>query len=208
MKVVEKSIKELVEYAGNPRLNEKAIGPVMESIRAFGFKQPIVIDRHNVIIAGHTRYCAAVSLGLEMVPCVVADDLTEDEVRAYRIADNRTNEFASWDNRLLDLELQSFDAGLLDNTLFAESMSKMLDLENWKIPDVPGYQTLEETAFQTEHGNSVKDSIAGNGMAGIPKGVSYKEKFGVVVDCENEVEQRVVFELVHTAGYKARIVSI
>lgn len=97
-------------YPGNPRINDKAIGPVAASIKEFGFQQPIVIDKDNVVIVGHTRLAAAKSLGLLEVPVVVASHLTEEQTRAYRLADNRTNQNADWDWSLLGEELR----GLMD----------------------------------------------------------------------------------------------
>ena len=117
IKVVEKKISELKEYKNNPRVNKEAIEPVAESIKLFGFKQPIVIDKNNVIVCGHTRYKAAIKLGLKSVPCVVASDLTDDEISAYRIADNKTAEFADWDFSKLEIELAAID---LDMSVFGE----------------------------------------------------------------------------------------
>ena len=107
MKIVEKKISELKECENNPRINKKAIEPVAQSIKAFGWKQPIVIDKNDVIVAGHTRYKAAIKLKMKTVPCVIADDLTDDEIKAYRIADNKTAEFADWDVAKLVKELDS-----------------------------------------------------------------------------------------------------
>ena len=117
MKVIVKKISELKEYKNNPRINSNAIEPVAESIKLFGFKQPIVVDKNNVIVCGHTRYKAAIKLGLKSVPCVIADDLTEDEINAYRIADNKTAEFADWDFSKLEIELAAID---LDMSVFGE----------------------------------------------------------------------------------------
>lgn len=105
MNVIEKKLSEIRPYEQNPRRNDEAVKLVANSIREFGWKQPIVIDRDGVIVAGHTRYKAALSLGLETAPCVVADDLTDEQIRAYRLADNKTNEAAEWDFELLNLEL-------------------------------------------------------------------------------------------------------
>lgn len=104
------AIVNLSPYEKNPRRNDRAVKYVAESIRKFGFRVPLVIDRHKVIVAGHTRYKAAQELGLETVPCVVADDLTEEQVRAYRLADNKVSELAQWDNDLLAAELTSLAA--------------------------------------------------------------------------------------------------
>lgn len=109
MKIIEKNLEELIPYENNPRNNADAVDAVVASIEEFGFKQPIVIDKDNVIVAGHTRYMAAQKLELKSVPCVVADDLTPEQVRAYRLADNKTAELAGWDFPKLDLEMQSLD---------------------------------------------------------------------------------------------------
>lgn len=107
--VCEMPIGEISPYERNPRNNDEAVGAVAESIRQFGWQQPIVVDRDKVIIVGHTRWKAARELGLTSVPVVVAKDLTDDEVRAYRIADNSTGELATWDESLLAIELEGID---------------------------------------------------------------------------------------------------
>lgn len=98
-------IKSIRPYEKNPRRNDEAVDAVAASIREFGWQQPIVVDKDGVIIAGHTRYKAAKKLKCDTVPVVVADDLTEDQVKAYRLADNKTGELAEWDTALLDEEL-------------------------------------------------------------------------------------------------------
>ena len=105
MELVYRSPAELTEYIRNPRKNDSAVASVAASIKEFGFKQPIVIDSENVIVAGHTRLKAARQLGLDKVPCVLADDLTPQQVKAYRLLDNRVGEIAEWDSDLLALEL-------------------------------------------------------------------------------------------------------
>ena len=103
--IVYKETKDLIPYANNPRLNDNAVDAVAASIKEFGFKVPIVVDRENVIINGHTRLKAAHKLGLKQVPCIVADDLTPEQVKAFRLADNKTSELAEWDMDKLDIEL-------------------------------------------------------------------------------------------------------
>lgn len=105
MNIVEKKLSELKPYENNPRKNDEAVEYVANSIKEFGFKVPIVIDKDGVIVAGHTRYKAAKQLKLKTVPCVIADDLTEEKIRAYRLVDNKTAELAGWDFPLLDMEL-------------------------------------------------------------------------------------------------------
>ena len=86
MQIINKQIKELKPYENNPRKNDKAVDAVAASIKQFGFKQPIVIDKGNVIVCGHTRYKAAQKLRLKEVPCIMADDLTDDQIKAFRLS--------------------------------------------------------------------------------------------------------------------------
>lgn len=97
-------------YPGNPRKNDKAVAAMAESIRQFGFRQPIVVDAGGVIVCGHTRLKAAKQLGLERVPVHVAADLTEAQVRAYRLADNKPSDLAEWDYDLLKVEVDALEA--------------------------------------------------------------------------------------------------
>jgi DNA modification methylase len=116
-------------YANNPRQNDDAVEAVAESIRRFGFRQPIVVDADGVIVAGHTRFRAAQRLGLATVPVHVATDLTADEVRAYRLADNKTAELASWDTSMLSIELDALRGAGIDWTLLGfdeEELAKLL----------------------------------------------------------------------------------
>lgn len=106
MKVFEANIKDIKPYENNPRkIPAEAVEKVANSIREFGMQQPIVVDKDMVIIVGHTRFKACQSLRMGTVPCVIAENLTEEQTRAYRLADNKTNEFTSWDNDLMDFEL-------------------------------------------------------------------------------------------------------
>ena len=99
-------ISDLKPYEKNPRKNDEAAKYVAESIKSFGFKVPIVIDKDNIIVAGHTRYKAAKKLKLKEVPCIIADDLTDKQVKAYRLADNKVAEMSEWDFDLLNEELE------------------------------------------------------------------------------------------------------
>lgn len=116
MQLINKKISDLKEYENNPRDNTAAVDAVANSINEFGFKVPIIVDGNNIIIAGHTRFKAAISLGLEEVPCIVANDLTPEQVKAFRLADNKVGEIASWDLDKLKLELENIDG--LDMSLF------------------------------------------------------------------------------------------
>lgn len=101
--------EELIPYVNNPRTNDQAVDSVAASIKEFGFKQPIVIDKDKVVVAGHTRLKASKKLGLEEVPCIIADDLTEEQIKAYRLADNKVAESADWDLQKLELELKALE---------------------------------------------------------------------------------------------------
>ena len=109
MDIVQKKLSELKPYENNPRKNDEAVEYVANSIKEFGFKVPIVIDKDGVIVAGHTRYKAAKQLKLKTVPCIIADDLNEEQIKAFRLADNKTGELAVWDFPLLDIELAEIE---------------------------------------------------------------------------------------------------
>lgn len=105
MNIIEKNLSDIKPYEKNPRKNDNAVEYVANSIKEFGFKVPIVIDKDGVIVAGHTRYKASKKLGLEKVPCIIADDLSDEQIKAYRLADNKVGESAKWDDGLLGAEL-------------------------------------------------------------------------------------------------------
>lgn len=105
-KITLMALSDITPYENNPRNNEEAVEKVANSIKEFGFNQPIVVDKDNVIIVGHTRYLAAQELGLTEAPVIVAENLSEEQARAYRLADNKTGELAGWDFEKLALELE------------------------------------------------------------------------------------------------------
>lgn len=109
IKIIEKDINELVPYENNARINDKAVDIVANSIKEFGFKNPCIIDKNNVLVAGHTRVLACKKLGITKVPCIVADDLTEEQIKAFRIADNSSAQVAEWDMDKLMAELETID---------------------------------------------------------------------------------------------------
>jgi site-specific DNA-methyltransferase (adenine-specific) len=132
MQIVEKKITELKAYEKNPRKNEKAVAPVAESIKEFGFKVPVIIDSVGVIVAGHTRLRAAKKLGMKTVPCIVADDLTPQQIKAFRLADNKVSEFAEWDIDLLTSELKEIDLDM-DVFGFDEDFATKPELETKEL---------------------------------------------------------------------------
>ena len=114
MQIINKAVDDLVPYENNPRINDEAVKYVAESIKQFGWKVPIVIDENNVIVTGHTRLKAAKALGMTEVPCIVADDLTEEQIKAFRLADNKVGEIAQWDMSKLEIELEDIDIDMSD----------------------------------------------------------------------------------------------
>ena len=116
MDILEMNVDDLIPYENNPRKNDAAVEKVALSISAFGFKVPIVIDSNNVIVTGHTRAKAAKKLGLTTVPCIKADDLTDEQIKAFRLADNKVSEFSEWDDEKLLAELEAL--GDVDMSLY------------------------------------------------------------------------------------------
>lgn len=132
-----KKLSEITPYEKNPRKNDEAVKYVAESIKQFGFKVPIVIDKDGIIVAGHTRYKAAKKLKMDEVPCIVADDLTDEQIKAFRLADNKVAEKAEWDFDLLDIELD----GILD-----------IDMESlgFEFEEETEPEEVEEDDFEAE----------------------------------------------------------
>lgn len=129
MEIKYQKINDLIPYINNPRYNDDAVDAVVQSIDKFGFKVPIIVDRNNEIVAGHTRLKAAQKLGLEEVPTIIADDLDENQVRAFRLADNKVSELATWNTELLEKELLNVDD--IDMTLFGfDELIKDFDLQD------------------------------------------------------------------------------
>lgn len=139
MEIVNKKIKDLKPYEKNPRRNDNAVQYVKKSIEEFGFKVPIVITRDGEIVTGHTRYKACLELGYKEIPCVIADDLTEDQIKAFRIADNKVADYSFWDDELLkgeliDLQINDYDLEMTGMTDI-DIMVLMSDVEPEKYDD-------------------------------------------------------------------------
>lgn len=132
--------EDLIPYEKNPRHNEEAITAVAKSIEKFGFKVPIVVDASNVIVNGHTRLKAAKYLGLKEVPTIIADDLTPEQIKAFRLADNKVGEIATWDEELLNAELDELADLDFDMTEFG-----------FDLPDIEGEEVeVIEDEFEEE----------------------------------------------------------
>jgi len=109
MNIIKMKVEELIPYINNPRNNENAVDKVASSIAEFGFKNPIFVDKNNIVVNGHTRLLASKKLGLKEVPCIVIDDLTDTQIKAFRIADNKVAEYSKWDYDLLNIELEQLE---------------------------------------------------------------------------------------------------
>lgn len=144
MNIIEKPINEVIPYEKNPRINDNAVPAVMKSIEEFGFKVPIVIDKNGTIVTGHTRLKAAKKLGMKTVPCIVADDLTPEQIKAFRLADNKVAEAAEWDMGLLteeldgivDIDMSDFNFGDITDSPSSEDVVEDDD-ENIELPSEP-----------------------------------------------------------------------
>ena len=172
-------IDNLIPYVNNPRLNDDAVEVVAASIREFGFKNPIIVDQNNVIIAGHTRLKAAKKLGLEGVPVIVVDDLSEEQVRAFRLADNKTGEAAEWDMEKLaeelglipDIDMESFGFYIPDDDDYEEEDDENIYSQKTNIPQ------YEPTGEMPELDELVDPDKTNELIAEIDRsGLSYGEK--------------------------------
>lgn len=146
MKIIEMEIGKIKPYEKNPRKNDASVPKLMKSIQEFGFKVPIVVDKNNVIVTGHTRYKAAIKLGLDVVPCIVANDLTDKQIKAYRLADNKVSEFSVWDYDLLGEELgelsDDFDMGELGFSMDMEELQ-----QDWDEEEEPEEKPKKEKGY-------------------------------------------------------------
>ena len=142
MKITERKIGELIPYENNPRYNDEAVEYVAKSIKEFGFNVPIVIDKDNVIVAGNTRLRAAEKLGLEKVPCVTVNNLTDEQIKAYRLIDNKTAEMSEWDYDLLEMELEAIDIDMSEYGLYCHE----------EYPE-----ETEEVEVEQEDGTKIKE---------------------------------------------------
>ena len=177
-------IGDVVPYEKNPRLNDQAVDAVASSIREFGFKVPIVVDSKGVVVSGHTRLKAAKTLGLDEVPVIVADDLDDTKIKAFRLADNKVAELADWDGSLLIKELEELDDLNYDMGQFDFE----LDLD--------------------DAGEGGSDGDGSDDMGDIPDNINVMETFALNVIVKDEAEQAELYEEMLGRGYEVKVVSL
>jgi site-specific DNA-methyltransferase (adenine-specific) len=137
MQINDVSVSQIKPYENNPRVNDGAVDAVAASIKEFGFKVPIIIDKDNIIVCGHTRLKAAKMLGLKTVPAIMADDLTPEQVKGLRIADNQTASLAEWDTALLQAEIDELENLGFDMDLLGFKEGELEELLN-RVNFTPG----------------------------------------------------------------------
>ena len=172
-------VSDLIEYARNPRKNDHAVDKVAAAIREFGFRVPILAKSDKTVIDGHLRLKAAKKLGLEVVPVMLCDDMTDAQIKAFRISVNRVAEFAEWDNELLRIE---FDA------------LKELDFD------------LGLTGFSDDELSFLED-LEQDSEAEI-KEQNYEEVFNIVVQCLDESEQESLYNEFIARGLRCQVQSL
>ena len=177
-------IGDVVPYEKNPRLNDQAVDAVASSIREFGFKVPIVVDSKGVVVSGHTRLKAAKKLGLAEVPVIVADDLDDTKIKAFRLADNKVAELAGWDESLLIKELEELDDLSYDMGQF--------DFE-FDLDDADGVGS---------------DGDGSDDIGDIPDNINVMETFALNVIVKDEAEQAELYEEMLGRGYEVKVVSL
>ena len=181
MQIVEKELSWLKPYANNPRDNESAVEPVANSIKEFGFKVPIVATSDGEIINGHTRFKASKSLGLEKVPVIIADDLTDEQIKAFRLADNKTGEIADWNESLLIKELEELD-----------------DLD----------YDMGQFGFELDLDDADEDGDGSDDMGDIPDNIDVVEAFALNVIVKDEAEQAELYEELLGRGFEVKVVAL
>ena len=181
MQVIEKELSWLIPYANNPRNNESAVEPVANSIKEFGFKVPIVVTSDGELINGHTRFQASKLLGLEKVPVIIADDLTDEQIKAFRLADNKTGEIADWNESLLIKELKELD-----------------DLD----------YDMGQFGFELDLDDADEDGDGSDDMGDIPDNIDVVEAFALNVIVKDEAEQAELYEELLGRGFEVKVVAL
>lgn len=168
MKINEVNVDKLVPYANNPRLNEHTVNDLVKSITEFGFNQPIAVDKDYVIITGHARYKASLVMGLEKVPVVVLDNLTEEQVKGYRLADNKVGEKSAWHVNKLEQEL----------------LDLSVDMAQFGFEDLKGQ--LDGLDFDMDESDSGEDMDVLEGVEDEPRGYSITYELSFKDEAEQE----------------------
>ena len=174
-------VGDVVPYEKNPRLNDQAVDAVANSIREFGFKVPIVVDSKGVVVSGHTRLKAAKTLGLAEVPVIVADDLDDTKIKAFRLADNKVAELAEWDESLLIKELEELD-----------------DLD----------YDMGQFGFELDLDDADEDGDGSDDMGDIPDNIDVVETFALNVIVKDEAEQAELYEELLGRGFEVKVVAL
>lgn len=159
MEIVNKKIEELIPYEKNPRKNDEAVKYVAESIKQFGFKVPIVIDKNNVVVTGHTRLKASKELGLKEVPCIIANDLSDEQIKAFRLADNKISEKAEWDFNLLEEELKEILDIDMENFGFLDIDENEIDWADVEDLDEKEYEEPQHRMLECPHCHHIDRDI-------------------------------------------------
>ena len=186
-RIEQRPLAALVPYARNARTHSaQQVQQIVDSVRAFGWTNPILIDAEDGIIAGHGRVLAAEQLGMDAVPCIRLDHLTDAQRRAYILADNQLALNAGWDDELLAMELRDLQVDDFDLGLIGFSDDELSELMA-RVDSAPGQDGTDGDT---------------DGQGG---GIDYEEHFAVLVECKNEPHQAEVFESLKTAGYSCKV---
>lgn len=175
MEVKNVPIDSIKPYEKNPRLNDNAIKAVAESIKEFGWQQPIVVDKNGEIIAGHTRYKAAQKLGETEIPVTTAESLTPEQVKAYRLLDNKLNELSDWDIDKLREEIASFE----------------FDFEPFDIDFNAELKEMPDVSYMFNEPSEVPDDTP--------------SKFQIVVTCKSAEEREQILQLLKEKGVETKV---
>jgi ParB family transcriptional regulator, chromosome partitioning protein len=219
MRVINIPISEIKPYKNNPRKNDEAALAVADSIKEYGFRVPLLIDKNNVVIAGHTRLKAALKLGMTELPCIIADDLTPAQVRAYRLMDNKAQEKSRWDEALLQQEFQElmgmgFD---LTKTGFSNLEIPEFDIEDeldrdstdtYTAYDEDGYEDGYEAEdssneYEQEHGYDEygeEPEYSREPSAGSEQYQPTVLEYVCIVCCDGEEEKQAIAEVIGERG--------
>jgi len=192
MKIVNLPISQIVPYANNPRSNDGAVPYVADSIQEYGFRVPILIDRNHVIIAGHTRYKAAIKLGMTELPCIIADELTPAQVKAYRLMDNKAAEKSKWNEELLAQEFEALANEGFDLAKTAFEPFEIESITNGMFDD--GDEGFDTEADEEEAAEEPDSSAA-----------PVDERFAMIICCHTDEEKAAVQEILGIKGDLRRL---